>query len=334
MSDIRSDWTRDEIRAVYDMPLMDLVYRASVIHRQYHPADEIQVCKLISIKTGGCSEDCAYCSQSKRYKTEVDAEPMMELNEVVEAARQAKDAGLTRVCLGAAWRKVKDNDQFDNVLKMVRDVTDLGLEVCCTLGMLTADQAGKLQDAGLHAYNHNVDTSNEYYDQIITTRKYQDRLDTLDIIRNQTKVTVCSGGIIGMGETIDDRVSMLQTLSSMTPHPESVPINVLTKVAGTPLADVPDISVFDTVRMIATTRIIMPAAMVRLSAGRGRMTQSDQALCFMAGANSIFSSEQKIMLTKVASTYSYDEDKALLNQLGLRIRPPFKEQPELALQAQ
>lgn len=333
MSDIRSDWTRDEIRAVYDTPLMDLVFRAAVIHRQYHPSDEMQVCKLISVKTGGCSEDCAYCSQSKRYKTEVDAEPMMEVDEVVEAARQAKEAGLTRVCLGAAWRKVKDNDQFDRVLKMVRDVTDLGVEVCCTLGMLTPEQAGKLQDAGLHAYNHNLDTSNEYYDQIITTRKYQDRLDTLDIIRNQTKVTVCSGGIIGMGETIDDRVSMLQTLSSMSPHPESVPINVLTKVPGTPLANVEDVSVFDTVRMIATTRIIMPKAMVRLSAGRGKMTPSDQAFCFMAGANSIFSSEQKIMLTKVASTFSYDEDKALLNQLGLKIRRPFKEQPELALQA-
>ena len=249
---------------------------------------------------------------------------MMDVCEVVETAKTAKANGVTRVCLGAAWRQVKDNKQFDNVLDMVRQVTDLGVEVCCTLGMLTPDQAGKLEDAGLHAYNHNVDTSNEYYDKIITTRTYQDRLQTLANVR-KTNVTICSGGIIGLGETEDDRISMLKTLSSFNPHPESVPINVLAKVPGTPLEEAPDVSVFDTVRMIATTRIVMPKSVVRLSAGRAKMSQSDQALCFLAGANSIFSSEAKIMLTKAVPSQSYDEDKALLQQLDLKIRKPFKE---------
>ena len=322
--DLRHDWTRDEIRAVYDTPLMDLVFRAAEVHRRHHDAGEVQVCKLVSVKTGGCPEDCKYCSQSVRYSTDVDATPLMDVNEVVETAKRAKANGVTRVCLGAAWRSVKDNGQFDQVLEMVRDVTDLGVEVCCTLGMLTSDQAGRLEDAGLHAYNHNVDTSNEYYDQVITTRKYADRLQTIANVRT-TNVTVCTGGIIGLGETDADRVSMLHTLATLAPHPDSVPINVLSKVPGTPLADAADVSVFDTVRMIATTRIVMPKSVVRLSAGRAKMTPSDQALCFLAGANSIFSSEAKIMLTKAVPSQSYDEDKALLGQLGLRIRPPFKD---------
>ena len=320
----RFDWTRDEIRAVYHSPLMDLIHRAGIVHRAFHDPGEVQVCKLISVKTGNCPEDCKYCSQSVRYKTQIDVTPLMDVDDVVETARRAKDAGVTRVCLGAAWRQVKDNGQFDSVLDMVRQVTDLGVEVCCTLGMLTPDQAGKLEDAGLYAYNHNVDTSNEYYDKIITTRTYQDRLQTLANVR-KTNVTICSGGIIGLGETDDDRVSMLQTLSSFNPHPESVPINVLSKVPGTPLEDAKDVSVFDTVRMIATTRIVMPKAVVRLSAGRAKMSASDQALCFLAGANSVFSSEAKIMLTKAVPSQSYDEDKALLSQLGLKIRQPFKE---------
>lgn len=323
--DLRYDWTIDDIRAIYKTPLLDLIHRAATIHRRYHDPEEVQVCKLISIKTGACPEDCKYCSQSARYKTEIDVTPMMDVCEVVETAKRAKENGVTRVCLGAAWRQVKDNKQFDSVLDMVRQVTDLGVEVCCTLGMLTPDQAGKLEDAGLNAYNHNVDTSDEYYDKIITTRTYQDRLQTLANVR-KTNVTICSGGIIGLGETDEDRISMLRTLSSFNPHPESVPINVLSKVPGTPLSDAPDVSVFDTVRMIATTRIVMPKSMVRLSAGRAKMSQSDQALCFMAGANSIFSSEAKIMLTKAVPSQSYDEDKSLLQQLDLKIRKPFKEQ--------
>jgi len=322
--DLRFDWTKDEIRAIYQTPLLDLIHQAGTIHRRHHDAAEVQVCKLISVKTGACPEDCKYCSQSVRYKTEIDVTPLMDVGEVVDTAKRAKEAGVTRVCLGAAWRQVKDNTQFDRVLDMVREVTDLGVEVCCTLGMLNEDQAGRLEEAGLHAYNHNVDTSNEYYDKIITTRTYQDRLQTLANVR-KTNVTVCSGGIIGLGETEEDRISMLQTLSSFNPHPESVPINVLSKVPGTPLAEIADVSVFDTVRMIATTRIIMPKSMVRLSAGRAKMSPSDQAMCFMAGANSIFSSESKIMLTKAVPSQSYDEDKALLQQLGLKIRAPFKD---------
>ena len=321
--DLRHDWTHEQIREIYQTPLMDLVFRAAETHRRHHDAAEVQVCKLVSVKTGGCPEDCKYCSQSVRYSTEVDATPLMDVSEVVETAKRAKANGVTRVCLGAAWRSVKDNGQFDQVLDMVRDVTDLGVEVCCTLGMLTPEQAGRLENAGLYAYNHNVDTSNEYYDQIITTRKYADRLQTIANVR-KTNVTVCTGGIIGMGETDADRISMLHTLATLTPHPDSVPINVLSKVPGTPLAQAADVSVFDTVRMIATARIVMPKAVVRLSAGRAKMSESDQALCFMAGANSIFSSEAKIMLTKAVPSQSYDEDKALLHQLGLKIRPPFK----------
>lgn len=323
-ADLRFDWTREQIREIYDSPLMDLIHRAATMHRKYHDPSEVQVCRLISIKTGACPEDCKYCSQSARYKTEIDVTPMMEVDEVMDIARNAKESGVTRVCLGAAWRQVKDNKQFDKVLDMVRQVTDLGVEVCCTLGMLNPEQAEKLEDAGLHAYNHNVDTSNEYYDKIITTRTYQDRLQTLANVR-KTNVTICSGGIIGLGETVEDRVSMLQTLSQFNPHPESIPINVLTKVPGTPLENAEDISVFDTVRMIATTRLVMPKSVVRLSAGRAKMTTSDQALCFMAGANSIFSSEAKIMLTKFAKSQSYDEDKALFQQLDLKIRKPFKD---------
>ncbi|HEX8323778.1 MAG TPA: biotin synthase BioB [Tepidisphaeraceae bacterium] len=322
--DLRHDWTAAQIREIYQTPLMDLVFRAAETHRRHHDPAEVQVCKLVSVKTGGCPEDCKYCSQSVRYSTDVDATPLMDVNDVVETARRAKENGVTRVCLGAAWRQVKDNGQFDQVLDMVRDVTDLGVEVCCTLGMLTPEQAGRLENAGLYAYNHNVDTSNEYYDQVITTRTYADRLKTIANVR-KTNVTVCTGGIIGLGETEDDRVSMLQTLATLMPHPESVPINVLSKVPGTPLAAAADVSVFDTVRMIATTRIVMPKSVVRLSAGRAKMSDSDQALCFMAGANSIFSSEAKIMLTKAVPSQSYDEDKALLGKLGLKIRPPFKD---------
>ena len=323
-SEIRFDWSGSDIRAIYDAPLLDLVYRAASVHRQFHDSMEIQVCKLISIKTGGCPEDCAYCSQSSRYQTEVEASPLMQREEVLKIARRAKTAGVTRVCMGAAWREVKDNKQFDRVLDMVRDVTELGLEVCCTLGMLSDDQARKLDGAGLYAYNHNLDTSERFYDTIISTRTFADRLNTIASVR-KTNVTVCTGGIIGLGETVDDRLSMLQTLSSMNPHPESVPINVLSKVAGTPLAKVADVPIWDTIKMIATARILMPKTIVRLSAGRAKMSAADQALCFMAGANSIFSSESKVMLTTAVPSPAYDEDKALLGTLGMKIRPPFKD---------
>jgi biotin synthase len=323
---IRHDWTLPEVRTLFDpaaSPLMELVFRAAQVHRQFHDASEVQVCKLISIKTGGCPEDCSYCSQSARYQTDIKAQPLMPREEVMEIAQRAKASGVTRVCMGAAWREVRDNAQFDRVLEMVRDVTATGLEVCCTLGMLTEHQAKRLEEAGLYAYNHNLDTSAEHYETIITTRKFQDRLDTLANVR-KTNVTVCCGGIMGLGETTDDRVSMLHTLATMTPHPESVPINVLSKVPGTPLADNPDVPIWETVRMIAATRILIPRAVVRLSAGRHNMSFADQALCFMAGANSIFSSETRVMLTKAVPSPDYDADKAMLDVMGLSMRPPFK----------
>jgi biotin synthase len=324
---IRNDWTPDQVRTLFDpvqSPLLELVFRAAQVHRQFHDAGEVQVCKLISIKTGGCPEDCSYCSQSARYQTDIKAQPLMPRDEVMEIAQRAKASGVTRVCMGAAWREVRDNAQFDRVLEMVRDVTATGLEVCCTLGMLSEHQARRLEEAGLYAYNHNIDTSAEHYETIITTRKFQDRLDTVANVR-KTNVTVCCGGIMGLGETVEDRVSMLQTLATMTPHPESVPINVLSKVPGTPMADSPDVPIWETVRMIAATRILMPAAVVRLSAGRHNMGFSDQALCFMAGANSIFSSETKVMLTKAVPSPDYDADKAMLDVMGLAMRPPFKD---------
>jgi biotin synthase len=323
----RHDWALAEVRELFDearMPLMDLVFRAAQVHRQFHDSSEVQVCKLISIKTGGCPEDCAYCSQSARYETEIQAQPLMAKEEVLEIARRAKDSGVTRVCMGAAWREVRDNAQFDRVLDMVRDVTAMGLEVCCTLGMLSEHQAKRLEEAGLYAYNHNLDTSAEYYETIITTRTFQDRLDTLANVR-KTNVTVCCGGIMGLGESVDDRVSMLHTLATMDPHPESVPVNVLSKVPGTPLAKNADVPIWETVRMIATARILMPRAVVRLSAGRHKMSFSDQALCFMAGANSIFSSESKMMLTRAVPCADYDADRAMLDVMGLKMRPPFKD---------
>jgi biotin synthase len=320
---IRHDWTEDEIRALAQLGLLELVFRAAEVHRRHHESGEVQVCKLISIKTGACPEDCAYCSQSSRYTTDVTPTGLMHEDEVVATARRAKENGVTRVCLGAAWRQVKDNQQFDHVLSMVRKVTDLGVEVCCTLGMLTEEQAKKLEAAGLYAYNHNIDTSEEFYETIITTRKYADRLNTLQQVR-KTNVTVCCGGIIGMGESEADRISMLRTLATMKPHPESVPINILAKVPGTPMADRPDVPVWETARVIALARILMPASIVRLSAGRAKLSVSDQALCFMAGANSIFSSDNGQMLTLAVPSPKYDADAALLDLLGLHTRPAFK----------
>jgi biotin synthase len=322
-SDIRHDWSQAELRALYQLPLLELVHRSSLVHRQFHDASEIQVCKLISVKTGGCPEDCAYCAQSSRYRTGVDSEPLLDRDTVLGIARQAQAHGISRVCMGAAWREVRNGASFERVLELVKEVTGLGLEVCCTLGMLNEDQARRLEAAGLYAYNHNLDTSAEYYETIITTRAYADRLQTLGEIR-KTHVTVCCGGIIGMGESIDDRLGLLATLASLKPHPESVPINILAKVPGTPLADTADIPFDEVLRMIAIARLAMPGSVVRLSAGRARLEVAEQALCFLAGANSIFSSETETMLTKAVPSPGYAEDLAMLDRLGLRVRPAFK----------
>ncbi len=321
---VRHDWTLAEVRSLHGLPLLDLVFRAASVHRANHDAGEVQVCKLISIKTGACPEDCKYCSQSKRYTTEVEPTPLMQVDEVLDIARRAKDAGVTRVCMGAAWRGAKDNTDFERVLDMVKEVNALGVETCCTLGLINESQAARLEDAGLSAYNHNLDTSETFYGQIITTRKFADRVKTLANVR-ETNVTVCSGGIIGMGEKADDRLAMLVTLANFEQHPESVPINVLSRVEGTPLSDLPDVPWDDVVRMIAIARLMMPKSVVRLSAGRSAMSESEQAMCFMAGANSIFSSETGHMLTKAVPSPDYDADKSLLDKLGLHFRPPFKD---------
>ena len=321
---IRHDWSVDEIRAIYEGPLLELVFEAARVHRQYHDSAEVQVCKLVSIKTGGCAEDCGYCSQSSWYETGITPQPLMDKETVVTMAKKAKENGVSRVCLGAAWREVRDNSQFDRVLEMVKEINAIGVEVCCTLGMLTESQARRLEEAGLYAYNHNLDTSEAYYKSIITTRTYQDRLNTIQTVR-QTGVTVCAGGILGLGESIADRISLLQTLATLQPHPESVPINILSKVAGTPLANQPDVPFYETLPMIATARILMPKSVVRLSAGRARLSVSEQALCFLAGANSIFSSDTKTMLTVAVPSPDYDADRAMLDLLGLRVRPPFKD---------
>jgi biotin synthase len=329
---IRYNWQVSEIREIYDTPFLELVYQAASVHRQFHDSKKIQVCKLISIKTGGCPEDCSYCAQSSRYKTEVKAQALLEKETVVSIAQQAKESGVSRVCMGAAWREVRDNSQFEQVLEMVKEVTALGLEVCCTLGMLTQTQARRLEEAGLYAYNHNLDTSPDYYSTIITTRTYGDRLNTINNVR-QTNVTVCSGGILGLGETVDDRVSMLHTLATLHPHPESVPINILSQVEGTPLENQPDVPIWDVVRMIATARILMPASDVRLSAGRARLSQVEQAFCFLAGANSIFSSDNGHMLTVTTPCPGYDTDQEMLNLLGLEVRSPFVGQHKASKEA-
>lgn len=309
---------------LYNTPLLDLIYRAATVHREYNDTGEVQVCTLLSIKTGGCSEDCSYCPQAARYHTGIDVQALMKKDEVLEYAKKAKDAGSTRFCMGAAWREVRDNRDFDRVLDMVKGVNEMGMEVCCTLGMLTEDQAKKLADAGLYAYNHNLDTSAEYYGDIITTRTYDDRLQTLDNVR-KAGVSVCCGGIVGLGESHEDRIKMLHTLATMPEHPESVPVNALVPVKGTPLENNAKVNVWDLVRMIASARILMPKAMVRLSAGRTSMSIADQTLCFMAGANSIFAGE-KLLTTP---NPSFDEDMAMFDLLGLTPREAFKGEKEL-----
>jgi biotin synthase len=321
---IRNNWKAEEVHAIYNTPLMELIFRAATIHRQYNDTAEVQVCTLLSIKTGGCAEDCAYCPQAARYNTGVAVQALMQKDEVLGYAKKARDAGSTRFCMGAAWREVRDNRDFDRVLDMVKGVNELGMEVCCTLGMLTEGQAKKLADAGLYAYNHNLDTSPEYYNEIITTRTYDDRLQTLDHVR-KAGVPVCCGGIIGLGETHDDRINMLLTLATLPEHPESVPINALVRVKGTPLENNPKVDNWDMVRMIATARILMPATMVRLSAGRTEMSVAEQALCFMAGANSIFAGD-KLLTTP---NPSFEEDHLMFQLLGLKPREAFKTEKEL-----
>ncbi|MEQ8927672.1 MAG: biotin synthase BioB [Fulvivirga sp.] len=317
--EIRNNWTREEIEEIYNSPILDLIYKAATVHRENNDAQEVQVCTLLSVKTGGCPEDCAYCPQAARYHTDVKVHKLLPTEEVLAKAKEAKDSGSTRFCMGAAWREVRDNRDFDRVLDMVKGVNSMGMEVCCTLGMLTEEQALKLKDAGLYAYNHNLDTSEEHYEEIISTRTYNDRLDTLENVRN-AKISVCSGGIIGLGESESDRIGMLHTLATLPEHPESVPVNALVPVEGTPLEEQPRVSVWEMIRMIATARIIMPKAMVRLSAGRVRMNMEEQALCFMAGANSIFAGDKLLTTPNPDSV----EDKEMFQTLNLKPRKAFK----------
>jgi biotin synthase len=319
MTDIRNNWTLDEVREIYHAPLMELIYRASRVHDVYQEVGEVQVNTLLSIKTGGCPEDCSYCPQSARYNTEIDAAGLLPLHEVVESAKRAHESGSTRFCMGAAWRKVRDNKDFDRVLDMVREVNSMGMEVCATLGMLTPEQAQRLKDAGLTAYNHNLDTSEDFYSSIITTRTYDDRLNTISHVQ-KANISVCSGGIIGLGETEEDRIKMLHTLATLEEHPESVPVNALIAVAGTPMEHQKRVSVWEMARMIATARILMPNAMVRLSAGRVEMPITEQAICFMAGANSIFAGE-KLLTTP---NNDIDEDHKMFELLGLKPRVAHK----------
>ena len=321
VADIRHDWSRSEVEALFALPFSDLMFRAQSLHRQYFDPNEVQVSTLLSIKTGACPEDCAYCPQSTRYETGLDPEKLMEVEQVVERARAARASGATRFCMGAAWRSPKQRD-MPYVVAMVRGVRELGLESCMTLGMLTPEQARELADAGLDYYNHNLDTSPEYYGDIITTRTYQDRLDTLDHVR-EAGMKVCSGGIVGMGEEQADRAGLLQQLANMPQHPESVPINMLVRVEGTPLADEEDLDPIEFVRTVAVARILMPASHVRLSAGRESMSEEMHALAYLAGANSIFYGEK--LLTTPNPRANADLD--LFGRLGIRPEQREVEQP-------
>lgn len=315
---IKHDWIIEELKELYDLPLFELISKSHHIHALAHDPTEVQLCNLISIKTGGCPEDCKYCAQSSRYQTSISAQPMMPLNAVVNEAKKAMEQGATRVCLGAAWREVRDNKQFEEVLQMIKTITEMGVEVCCTLGMLKEHQAARLKEAGLYAYNHNLDSSEAFYKTIITTRTYQDRLNTLDIAR-KADISVCCGGILGMGESYLDRLGLLLTLCQRNPHPESVPINRLSPIPGTPLENQPEVSVWEMIRIIAVARIVMPKAMVRLSAGRLEMSFEQQALCFFAGANSIFTGEKLLTVDNTP----INKDEEMFHLLGLKKRPAF-----------
>jgi biotin synthase len=317
---VRHNWTKQEIADIYSLPFHELMYQASTVHRMYWDPSEVQQCTLLSIKTGGCTEDCSYCSQSTRHKTFVKPTPTMKVQEVLEAARRAKDAGSTRFCMGAAWRELGNKkNAFNHILEMVRGVNGMGLEVCCTLGMLNAEQARQLKEAGLSAYNHNLDTSPEHYPNIITTRSYNDRLETIANVRD-AGIQVCCGGILGLGEQEADRVGLLHVLATLPEHPESVPINALVAVDGTPLGDADEIDrvdAFDMARMIATARIVMPRTMVRLSAGRLSFSDAEQYLMFQAGANSIFNGD-KLLTT---DNPEFDADQAMFEKFGFRGKP-------------
>lgn len=326
MQNPTNTWTTERIVELYERPLIELIHDAATVHRAHHEIGEVQVSTLLSIKTGGCPEDCGYCPQAARYHTDVEAEGLMKLDQVKAQALRAKASGSSRLCLGAAWRNVRDDAEFDHVLEMVRTVNETGLEVCATLGMVTEKQARRLADAGLYAYNHNLDSSEAYYKEIISTRGYEDRLETIDNVR-KTGMTVCSGGIIGMGESAEDRCAMLATYAAMETPPESIPINALVAVEGTPLEDQQPISIWEMVRMIAVTRIVLPHSVVRLSAGRTQMSDEGQALCFLVGAGSIFAGDK--LLTTPNPDVSRDME--LFSILGITPMKPYSkgEKPEV-----
>ncbi|HEC17479.1 MAG TPA: biotin synthase BioB [Sedimenticola sp.] len=318
---LRHDWTLDEIEALLDLPFNDLLYRAQTTHRAHFDPNAVQASSLISIKTGACSEDCGYCSQSSKYNTELEPEKLLPVEDVVQAARAAREKGASRFCMGAAWRNPTDKN-LDRVIEMVQAVRDLGMETCLTLGMLTEEQAARLKEAGLDYYNHNLDTSPEFYGEVVTTRTYQDRLDTLARVRDQG-INICSGGILGLGETRRDRASMLRQLANLPRHPQSVPINMLVQIEGTPLYGADELDPFEFVRTVAVARLVMPRSHVRLSAGRNRMSDELQALCFLAGANSIFYGER--LLT--TDNKEADQDRLLFKRLGIRFEQDGAWQP-------
>jgi len=314
---------RDDLLALYNKPLLELVFEAASLHRQYHNPREVQMASLLSIKTGGCPEDCGYCPQAARYHTDVNVQKLMNVDTVIEQAKNAKANGSSRLCMGAAWREVRDNKDFDSVVEMVQEVNNLGMEVCCTLGMLNEEQALRLKKAGLFAYNHNLDSSPEFYGDIISTREYQERLSTIENAR-KAGITVCSGGIIGMGETVDDRIGLLMSYLQMEKPPESIPINALVAVEGTPLENQKPIEQWEMIRMVAVTRIVFPESVVRLSAGRTKMSMEGQALCFLAGAGSIFTGD-KLLTTP---NPEYNEDREMFDILGLVPKIAFQEAPQ------
>ena len=310
--------TKEALLELYNKPLLELVFEAATVHRQFHNPREVQMSSLLSIKTGGCPEDCGYCPQAARYHTDVEAHKLMSVESVIEQAKNAKENGSSRLCMGAAWREVRDNKDFDNVIEMVQAVNDLDMEVCCTLGMMNEEQAKRLKNAGLFAYNHNLDTSKDYYDDVISTREYEDRLNTIDNAR-KAGISVCSGGIIGMGEAIEDRIGLLMSYMEMETPPESIPINALVAVEGTPMAEQKPIEQWEMIRMVATTRIAFPQSVVRLSAGRTKMNMEAQALCFMAGASSIFAGD-KLLTTP---NPEFNEDQEMFKVLGLIPKQSF-----------
>ena len=318
MNSTKHDWTKSQILDIYNKPMMDLLYEAASIHRINHDQNVVQVSTLLSIKTGGCPEDCGYCPQAARYHTDIKGNDLMSVSQVKAQALRAKSSGSSRVCMGAAWRNVKDGPEFDQVLEMVRTINKLDMEVCCTLGMITENQAHRLAEAGLYAYNHNLDSSEEYYKEVISTRGFEDRIKTIENVR-KTNVTVCSGGIIGMGESVEDRAGMLVALSSLNPQPESVPINALVAVLGTPMENEKPVEIWEMIRMVATTRIVMPNTQVRLSAGRTNMSREGQAMCFFAGANSIFAGD-KLLTTPNPDV---EDDMKMFALLGLQPQKPF-----------